>query len=117
MNFQAELKTLLGSLVTGGVWANVVSGVAVTPYITWSRITAIEQTTLDTNGGTGNASNTRLQIDVWALTYAEAQTKAAAVKAALKGWAVENILLDEQDMHEPDTGLHRVMLDLSTWHL
>jgi hypothetical protein len=117
MNFQAEFKTLLGSLVAGGVWANVVSGVAVVPYITWSRVVAVEQTTLDTNGGTGNASNTRLQINLWSLSYSEAQGKATAIKAALKGWAIENLLLSEQDLHESDTGLHGVRLDLSTWHL
>jgi len=117
MNFQPELKTLLGSLVIGGVWAGVVTGKAVTPYITWSRVVAVEQTTLDTNGGTGNASNTRLQINIWALSYSEAQNKATNIKDALKSWPVENTWISEQDLHEADTGLHGVMLDISTWHL
>ena len=116
MSLQTEFFTLSTGIFSGRVYPQTAPAEVVAPYCTYSRIAAIEQTTLDTNGGTGNASNTRLQIDVWALTYAEAQTKAAAVKAALKGWAVENVLLDEQDMHEPDTGLHRVMLDISTWH-
>ncbi len=116
MSVQTDFFALVTSLFTGRVYPSNAPASPVAPYCTYSRITAIEQATLDKNGGTGNPFNTRLQIDVWALTYADAQTKAAAVKAALKGWTVENVLLGEQDFHEPDTGLHRVMLDLSTWH-
>lgn len=116
MSVQSDFFALVNSIFTGKAYPGTAPAGTAAPYCTYSRITAIEQMTLDANGGTGNASNTRLQIDVWAMTYSEAQAKAAAVKAALKGWAVENVLLDEQDMHEADTGLHRVMLDVSAWH-
>lgn len=116
MSMQTDFVTQVGSLFAGHVYPQTVRAKVAAPYCTYSRITALEQTTLDANGGTGNAINTRLQVDVWALSYSQAQALAVAVKAALKGWSVENVLLDEQDLYEGDTGLHRVLLDLSIWH-
>lgn len=116
MSLQTDLFTLLTAQFSGRVYPNVAPELAVTPYAVYSRVSAIEQNSIDTNGGTGNASNTRLQIDVYASSYSAAQSSAATVKASLKGWAVENTLEAEQDFYEPDTKLHRVMLDLSTWH-
>lgn len=117
MSMQTEFVTLVTGITAGRVYPMGAASSPVAPYITYSRVSAIEQTTLDTNGGTGNASNTRLQIDVWATTYGEAQSIAGTIKTALKGWSVENVILGEQDMHEPDTGLHRVLIDCSVWHL
>lgn len=116
MTVQTDFVLLATGLFSGRVYPQTAPAATVAPYCTYSRIIAIEQTTLDANGGTDNASNTRLQIDVWALSYSEAQALAAAVKAALKAWAVANVLLGEEDFYEGDAGLHRVMLDLSTWH-
>jgi hypothetical protein len=116
MTVKTDFVLLASGLFSGRVYPQTAPSAVVAPYCTYSRIIAIEQATLDANGGTGNTSNTRLQIDVWALSYGEAQALAAAVKTALKAWAVENVLLAEEDFYEGDTGLHRVMLDLSTWH-
>jgi len=117
MSLQTDLFTLLTGLFSARVYPSVGPEFSVTPYAVYSRVSATEQSSLDTNGGTGNASNTRMQIDVYASTYSAAQSSAAAVKTALKSWAVENVMQDEQDFYEPDTKLHRVMLDVSTWHL
>lgn len=116
MSVQTDLFTLLTAQFAGRVYPNVAPELVATPYAVYSRVSAIEQNSLDTNGGTGNSSNTRLQLDVYASTYSEAQGSAATVKTSLKGWSVENTLEAEQDFYEPDTKLHRVMLDLSTWH-
>lgn len=117
MSITSDFFTLTTDIFSTRVYPQVAPDSVETPYCVYSRIVAVEQMTLATNGGTGNDINTRLQIDVWASSYGTAQTKAAAVKAALKTWMVENVLLDEQDFYEPDTKLHRVMLDISTWHL
>lgn len=117
MSLQTDLFTLLTGLFAARVFARVAPEKTITPYAVYTRVSTAEQHTLDTNGGTGNDINTRLQIDVYASTYNAAQSSAAAVKTALKSWAVENIVQDEQDFDEPDTKLHRVMLDVSTWHL
>lgn len=116
MSVTTDFSVLASPLVGDRVFPNAAPGATPAPYITYSRIAALEDSTLDANGGSGNPVNTRLQCDVWALTYGSAQVTAAAVKAALKGWAVENVLLDEQDFYEFDTKLHRVMLDFSCWH-
>lgn len=117
MSLQSSLYTLLNSVFSGRFYPAVAPFGVVSPYATYSRVSAIEQSTLDTNGGTGNSTNTRLQIDVYALTYSDAMTKADELKTLLKGWAEENVVLSEQEDYEPDTLLFRVMLDLSIWHL
>lgn len=116
MSMQTDFVALVSSAVAGRVYpAGTASTIA--PYVTYSRVTAIEQTTLDSNGGIGNLINTRLQIDVWANSYGAAQDTANAIKAALKGWANQNIVLSEMDDYEFDTKLHRTSLDVSVWHL
>ena len=113
---QADFVMLVSYLFGGRVYPGLAPAGTATPYCTYTRVISIEQSTLDTNGGTDNESNTRLQVDVWAATYADAQAKAKAVKVELKLWTLANVLLGEQDLREPDTGLHRVMLELSVWH-
>lgn len=117
MSLQTDLFALLTGLFAARVYPRVAPEKTITPYAVYTRVATAEQHTLDTNGGTGNASNTRLQIDVYASTYSASQSSAEAVKTALKGWAVENTVQDEQDFFESDTKLHRVMLDVSAWHL
>ncbi len=116
MSLQTDLFTLLTGLFGGRVYPAIAPDDVTLPYATYTRVAAVEQSTLDTNGGTGNPNQTRLQIDVYNDTYAGAQANAAAIKTALKGWATENVIESEQDLYEPDTKLHRVLLDVSTWH-
>jgi len=116
MSMQTDFVALAGPLVAGRVYPQGDAPAYVGPYITYFRVIADEQSTLDTNGGTGNLINTRLQADVYALSYGEAQTTAMALKAAMKGWALANVLIAEQDMREDDNKLHRVMLSVSVWH-
>ena len=116
MSLQTDFFALASPVFATRVYPNVAPEGVEKPYLTYTRITALEETTLDTNGGTNNLRNTRLQLDVWAATYADAQTKAEALRTALKAWAVPNVFQADQDMYEPDTKLHRVMLDISTWH-
>ncbi len=117
MSLQTDLFALLTGLFAAQVYPGVAPDKASTPYVVYTRVSSLEQNTLDTNGGSANAKNTRLQIDVYANTYSAAQSNAAAIKTALSGWAVENTVQSEQDFYEFDTQLHRVMLDVSTWHL
>lgn len=117
MSLQTDFFELAGAIFAGRLYPGVAPADVATPYATYTRVVAIEQATLDVNGGTGNSTNTRLQIDIWSPVYLDVHTKASALKAALKGWVVENIILSEQDGYEADTHLHRVMLDVSLWHL
>jgi hydroxylamine reductase (hybrid-cluster protein) len=117
MSIQTDLSALLSTGIVGTrVYPSAAPDSPVAPYITYFRVSAVEQNSMDGNGGDGNLMNTRFQIDVWAATYSEAQSKAQLVKDALKGWAVQNVTELEQDLYESDTKIHRVMLDVSTWH-
>ncbi len=117
MSMQTDFIVLASPALDGRVFPK---GTAPTvyagPYATFFRVAAVEGATIDTNGGTDNEVNTRLQVDVYARSYTEVQALASAIKAALKGWEYSNIVLMDMDGHEPDVGLHSVTLDLSVWH-
>lgn len=84
-----------------------------TPYAVYARVSANSENVLS---GSSGLINTRLQIDVYAATYGEAQRCAAQVDALLSGWSVPSVSLAAQDLYEPDVKLHRVILDYSLWH-
>lgn len=115
MSIQTELRALLGPLVGDRVYPVVAPESPTAPYATYQRVAAVPQNVMAGNGGE-SLTNTRLQIDVYATTYGEAQAKAEAIKAALRGWAVQNVTNSEQDLYESDVKLHRVMIDISIWH-
>ncbi|MBS1170025.1 MAG: hypothetical protein H6R01_943 [Burkholderiaceae bacterium] len=113
MSIQGEISGLLDSLAAGGVWAGTAPTNPTRPYITFFRSSNMPDNTL---AGASGAVRTRLQIDVWASSYDEAQTLAMAVKAALGAWSRKFIVEIEQDIFEDDTLLHRVLIDISVWH-
>lgn len=116
MSLQTDFTALANPIFDGRVYPFGAEESPLPPYATFFRVAVDEQLTLDENGGDDNLTNTRLQVNVWALSYTEAQAKAGALKAALKTWAVTNLKLGEQDEREDDTKLYGVMLDLSIWH-
>jgi hypothetical protein len=83
------------------------------PYIVYQRVTQNVENVL--SGRTG-LINTRLQVDVYASTYAQAQQIATAVAGLMDGWALPNVQILAQDIYESDVKLHRVMADYSIWH-
>jgi hypothetical protein len=83
------------------------------PYIVYQRVTQNVENVL--SGRTG-LTNTRLQVDVYASTYAQAQQIATAVAGLMDGWALPNVQILAQDIYESDVKLHRVIADYSIWH-
>lgn len=83
------------------------------PFIVYQRISMNSENVLD--GRTG-LINTRLQVDVYATTYAQAQQIAAAIDALMDGWTFQNISIVSQDLFESEVKLHRVVSDYSVWH-
>lgn len=112
----SDFFALVSPPFSGRAYPVAAPATPVAPYLTYFRIFASEGLTLEKNGGTGNEINTRLQVDIWAKTYGEAQTKATQVKALLKDWACQNTVQSEQDLQDEETKLFRVLLDLSIWH-
>ena len=116
MSILSDFLTLIDPLLGGRAYRNVAPDSAQPPYAVFFRVAGIEGLTLDENGGTGNETSTRIQLDIYG-SAADVDATAAAVKAALKTWAVVNVVLLEQDNYEKEVKLHRTTLDISAWHL
>jgi hypothetical protein len=83
------------------------------PYIIYQCITVNSENVLS---GRSGLINTRLQVDVYASTYSQAQQIAQAVDALMVTWSFQNVPILVQDIFESDVKLHRVMTDFSIWH-
>lgn len=80
------------------------------PYIVYTRISSAP--TADLSGAT-RAEGHRVQVDVYAATFADVHTLADAAQAALADAGMPlGVNLDTQDQ---DTGLYRVSFDQSLW--
>lgn len=80
------------------------------PYIIYTRISSAP--TVDLSGAT-RAEDHRVQVDVYADTFAGVHTLADAAQAALADAGMPlGVNLDTQDQ---DTGLFRVSFDQSIW--
>ncbi len=113
---QEDLESmLLSAMPTVPVYAQIAKQNSALPYIVYQRVISSVENTL-TGNGTPPINNTRMQLDVWSQSYASVQAAAAALRAAMLAWGVQNLNLGEQDFYEADKKMHRVMLDYSIWH-
>ena len=111
-----RLFTLLsaGSTLAGSrVWPLTAPDTPTTPYIVYQRIFSKSDNAL---GGNTGLINTRVQIDCYALTYADAQTLAAQVDTLMSAWATQNLSVGATDLYESEVHLFRVTADYSIWH-
>lgn len=115
MDILAEFLALVDPIMDGRAFRSVVPDDTPAPYARFLRVAAVEGITLDDNGGDGNETATRIQLDIFG-SSPDVDAKAKAIKAALKGWAIDNIITLELDSFEPEVKLHRTMLDISTIH-
>jgi len=115
MDILAEFLALVDPIMDGRAYRSVVPDDTPAPYARFLRVAAVEGVTLDDNGGDDNETATRIQIDIFG-SSPDVDAKTAAVKAALKAWAVDNIITLELDSFEPEVKLHRTMLDIATIH-
>ena len=83
------------------------------PYMTYQRISSNSEHVLS---GSSGLTNTRVQIDVYATTYAEATSIAAQVDALMSVWSVQNVSISLQDFYEDQIQLYRISHDYSLWH-
>jgi hypothetical protein len=111
----AQLFTLLNGATGAGsnVFPQISPDGTVSPYITYSRISAQSNNVLS---GTTSLINTRVQIDVYANTYALAQSIATQVDGLMASWVFQNVSNPQQDIYEAEVRLFRVLLDYSVWH-
>jgi hypothetical protein len=89
-------------------------------------VTRVASSRLVTHAGVSTLARVRLQLDLWALTYAGAHDLAEAVRKCLNGFrgsfpgspATEvpgAFLLTEYDVVEPDANAHRLTQDWQVW--
>jgi hypothetical protein len=116
MAIQHELFTLLAPVFAGRVYPNAAPDKPDYPYLVYARISARQQQTIEANGGSGNLINTNMQLDIYAKTYAEAQSLSAQIQLLLKSWAMQNLIIFEQDFYEQEEQLHRVLMEIVVWH-
>lgn len=85
---------------------------AALPYVTYQRVANSVNNVLS---GPPSIDNTRIQLDVWAASYPDAQALAQSITAAMQQWAVQNVLLTSYDLYEQDVQVFRVLLEFSIW--
>lgn len=115
MAIQTQLLTLLSGATDAGarVYPLTAPDSPTKPYLTYQRIVFSDENVLS---GSSGLSNTRMQIDVYATTYAGADVLAKQVAALMAGWSVKNVSYPARDLYEEVTKLHRVLLEYSIWH-
>lgn len=114
MSILADFYTLAGPVFNGRAYRNFAPSSPQLPYAVFFRVSGVEGTTLDANGGDDNEVETRIQIDIWSKSGVEVDSLATALKGALKVWSVSNTILLEMDGSEPELELHRITLDIQT---
>lgn len=110
-----DVYTLLSTLApAGGVWPMVNSaGAPAYPYIVFQRVVSVDNVAL---GGRSVMQNTRLQIDVYALSYLQADALATAIDSAFASWALwQNVPIAQQDLYEDSVKAFRISRDYSVW--
>ncbi len=116
MTIQEQLVALItaGATGVGGrLYALTAPDLVTTPYSVYTRVFFNSENVLSGNSG---LVNTRMQIDVYSKTAAEAAAIATQIDALMAGWSVQNVSLPGQDFYEPTVKLYRVLLEYSIWH-
>lgn len=112
-----DIFTLLGANAAGvanRVYPGVAAQGVLAPYIVYQPVVGTISNVLK---GPPSIDNTRMQIDCYAMSYAEARTISNTIIGLFEGWKAvhKNWQLSEQYFYEADTRFHRFMLDYSIW--
>lgn len=104
--------------ITTGIFPSVIPQKATYPALAYTRIAS---RFIDSFAGYVDLTQTEFQIDCYAATVAGAEALAAAVKSTLIDYAtrpINRIRIDnELTLFEPETELHRVLLQFTVWHV
>lgn len=109
MNLDTQIVAALAGIAATTPFGD--ANPATRPRITYQTITGKYNENLR---GTGPYRGTR-QIDIWALTYAQAHGLADQAKVALRAGLNVGSITDNPDDYETDTKLHRVSFDVAAW--
>ncbi|MBU1567715.1 MAG: DUF3168 domain-containing protein [Proteobacteria bacterium] len=112
MAIEGDVKDVLDSLVSNRCYPVVAPDNPTRPYIIYQVITNVPNVLLD---GPGGLERRRMQIDIWAETYASQKSLEAQVFSAMAAATFSNIPLMAQDSYEPETKLFRSIMEFSIW--
>lgn len=116
----AVLFALLSSLFGGRFYPGRAPDSPTAPYAVYLHMTPTE----NTFQGATDFQNFRVQIDIWAGTYLEANTLADSVEAIMAQQVAYGSPSTFSSMEisrdfmppDPDVRLHRLMLEFSLWY-
>lgn len=109
-----DLQTVLKSLAAGGAWYQVNEAQPpVYPYITYARVVSATNNVLS---APTDLQNTRVQIDVYARSIAQAEAIADSVGPAMRAGPWKSaVQLSVDDLYEDEIRAYRLVLDFSIW--
>lgn len=115
MNVQQQLAALLTGATDAGVEVHpvIAPDMVPKPYIVYQRVSSNSENVMSGDSG---LVNTRMQIDVYALTYGQAVAIARQIDVLMAGWVLQNVSVLSQDGYEDAVKLFRISNDYSVWH-
>lgn len=116
MSVATKLFALLYSTTAAGVRVYPMAAPDQTqaPFITYRRVSATNENVLD--GSSVNLCNTRIQVDIFSKTYAQAISIASEVDVVMCTGFAQIASIQAQDMYEAEVDLYRVLAEYSIWH-
>ncbi len=82
MTIETSLKSVVGPLLTGGLWPDVAPYTTTTPYATYTQVGGDAINYL--NGAVPGRRYARIQINVWAKTREQANTVMGTIEDAVR---------------------------------
>ncbi|MBF0185465.1 MAG: DUF3168 domain-containing protein [Magnetococcales bacterium] len=112
---QEQIVSLVkdANVAGGRIFPHAAPNDTLTPFITYFRVSSVPITNLD---GTASLVNTRIQFDLYDKTYSGVVDAAKALDDAIADSDLKAVMQLSQDLFEPETREHRVIVDYSFWH-
>jgi len=110
---QSDIYGLLGTTFGGRLYPMIAPYKPTAPFGVYTRVSTVPASI----HGVGGLQESRIQIDIYADTYAAALTLANTVKTNVQASLnLASVSLSDADEYEPDTKFYRVILEFTFWH-
>jgi hypothetical protein len=112
---QQTIKSLLDAATLSSGSRNhwgVAPDSQITPYVVMTNVASAPENTLSSGVP---INNMRVQIDAYAVSYADAKTLGGAINGAMTANDFSIMLLEQGPLYQSDVKLHRMTQDYSVW--
>lgn len=120
MNIEEALYAYLSSyanltaIVGTRIYPLILPQSPILPAITYSKVSGPRVNSKD---GASGLAYPRFQFSCWAKSYGQAKQVAEQIRLALDTFPSGRAFIEnEQDIYEPDTGIHHIPIDFIIWH-